>query len=78
MDCSLQPLGKQAKTRTAEQIILEALNVAGGRLAVTSKSDPEIIRSRFGLSKKQFKAGVQALIKEGKVRVDGGWLVVNE
>ena len=77
MDCSLQPLGRQAKTRTAEQSIVEALKVAGGRLEVTSKSDPEVIQSHFGLSKKQFKAGVQALIKEGKVLVDGGWLMMN-
>jgi len=67
MDCSLQPLGRQAKTRTAEQTILEVLKESGGRLKVTSKSDPEMIRSYFGLSKKQFKAGVQALIQEGKI-----------
>ncbi len=77
MDCSLQPLGKQAKTRTAEQGITEALMKAGGRLEVTSKSNPELIQSYFGLSKKQFKAGVQALIQEEKILIEGGWLVLN-
>jgi predicted RNA-binding protein (virulence factor B family) len=67
MDCSLQPIGRQAKTQSAEQGILDALTQAGGRLGVTSKSVPEVIRSHFGLSKKQFKAGLRALASANKI-----------
>ncbi len=67
IDCSLQPLGHQAKTQNAEQVILDALTQAGGRLGVTPKSAPEVIRSHFGLSKKQFKAGIAALVESDRI-----------
>jgi len=67
MDCTLQPLGQQAKVRSAEETIVRVVEEAGGRLAVTTKSDPERIRSLFGMSKKQFKAGLNSLITAGKI-----------
>jgi predicted RNA-binding protein (virulence factor B family) len=67
LDLSLQPMGKQAKRQSAEQIILDALDHAGGRLEITSKSTPERIQSHFGMSKKQFKAGLVALVEKQKV-----------
>ena len=69
IDCSLQPLGRQAKVRSSEATILQTLEAAGGSLNVTTKSDPERIRSLFGLSKKQFKAGVNRLAEEGRVKI---------
>ncbi len=69
IDCSLQPIGRQAKVRSAETTILQTLEAAGGSLNVTTKSDPERIRSLFGLSKKQFKAGVNRLMEEGAVEI---------
>jgi predicted RNA-binding protein (virulence factor B family) len=67
IDCSLQPLGKQAKRQTAEQVILDVLERTGGQVDVTSKSTPEMIQSQFGMSKKQFKAGVTALVGNNKI-----------
>ena len=69
IDCSLQPLGRQAKVRSAEETIIRAIEKAGGSMDVTTKSDPERIRSLFGLSKKQFKAGVNKLVEEGTVEM---------
>jgi len=69
LDCVLQPLGRQAKVRSAEETIVRALEEAEGSLEVTTKSDPERIRSLFGLSKKQFKAGVNHLVEAGSVQI---------
>ena len=69
IDCSLQPLGRQAKTHSAEATIMRVLEEAGGSLDVTTKSDPGRIRSVFGLSKKQFKAGVNRLVMENKLEI---------
>ena len=69
IDCSLQPLGRQAKVRSAEETIIRAIEKAGGSIDVTTKSDPEYIRTLFGLSKKQFKAGVNKLLEEGTVKI---------
>ena len=69
IDCSLQPIGRQARVRTAEAVIVQAIEEAGGSLDVTTKSDPERIRFLFGLSKKQFKAGVNRLVEEGSVKI---------
>ncbi len=77
MDCTLQPLGRQAKTQNAEQVILDVLSLGGGKLAVTTKSTPEEIQKHFGLSKKQFKAGTNRLIEKGKVTLMDGVLVLN-
>jgi predicted RNA-binding protein (virulence factor B family) len=67
LDLSLQPMGRQAKQQTAEQVILDALRTAGGQMDITSKSSPERIQSLFGISKKQFKAGLTALVGKQKV-----------
>jgi predicted RNA-binding protein (virulence factor B family) len=48
-------------------VILDALRTAGGQLDITSKSSPERIRELFGVSKKQFKAGLTALAGKQKV-----------
>lgn len=74
MDCSLQPLGRQAKTQSAEQVILEALLDSDGILPLTSKSAPERIQDMLGLSKKQFKGGVTALIKTQKILLEDNGL----
>ena len=69
IDCSLQPLGQQAKVRSAEVTIMQVLEKAGGSLEVTTKSDPERIQSLFGMSKKQFKAGVNKLVENRKLEI---------
>jgi len=48
----------------------------GGAPAVGDRSDPEVIRELFGLSKKAFKRAVGGLLKAGKVVIDDRGCVV--
>src|SRR5690606_9731043 len=50
---SLQPIGQQARDQLSEQI-LTALRQAGGSLALSDKSPPEVISKAFGVSKGNF------------------------
>ncbi len=53
-------------------VIWKALEVAGGKLAFTDKSDPEKIKEAFGMSKNAFKRAVGRLLKEGKIELSEG------
>lgn len=55
--------------------ILAVLSRAGAP-AVGDRSDPEVIRELFGLSKKAFKRAVGGLLKAGKVAIDDRGCVV--
>jgi len=72
IDCSLQPIGKQAKTKDATKRILEKLKALGGSMMLTSKSSPEEIESILGLSKKGFKAALNSLQSDGLIRIEDG------
>ena len=69
LDLSLQPIGK-AKEDASVQKVLEILEREGPSLPYTYKSDAEAIRTRFGLSKKNFKRALTALIDAGKIILD--------
>ncbi len=49
--------------------IWDALGDAAGRLPFNDKSDPELIKSEFGMSKRAFKRAVGQLLKSGKIRI---------
>jgi len=49
--------------------ILNALKEEGGRIPLGDKSDPEAIREKFGMSKKEFKRAAGHLYKEKKILV---------
>ncbi|HEY5938816.1 MAG TPA: S1-like domain-containing RNA-binding protein, partial [Kofleriaceae bacterium] len=57
------------------ETILAVLSRAGAP-AVGDRSDPEVIRDLFGLSKKAFKRAVGGLLKAGKVVIDDRGCVV--
>ena len=67
LDLSLQPIGKKAKVDEAQEIILQKLEEAEGMLSFTYKSDAEEIKKIFGLSKKNFKRTLTALIETKKI-----------
>ncbi|MBD3788820.1 MAG: DNA-binding protein [Campylobacterales bacterium] len=67
LDLSLQPIGKKAKVDEAEDKVLALLRVHGGELPFTYKSDPEAIEEMFGLSRKNFKRTLTALIDKGAI-----------
>jgi len=75
LDCSLQPLGSQARKHTDAKLILERLQRNDGKIKATTKSTPEEIRSIFGLSKKSFKAALNELIREGRVEIKDGYIL---
>lgn len=50
--------------------ILEDLKANGGFLAVSDKSSPEMIKSLFGISKKNFKKAIGALYKKRFIKFE--------
>ena len=46
---------------------------------VGDRTEPDVIRATFGMSKKAFKRGAGRLLKQGAVEIDGeGFLVLSE
>ena len=78
VDCSLQPIGKQAQVSAGEKKVLEVLKALGGAVSVTTKSSPEEIEKHFGMSKKMFKATVNGMLTEGKLKMENGGLVFGD
>lgn len=68
LDVSLDAVGHQHIEPNA-QLILDKLLAAGGHLPYTDKSDPEVIRKAFGLSKKMFKKALGKLYKDRLVEL---------
>lgn len=50
-------------------VILEALKRQGGSLSLNDKSDPELIKEEFDMSKAAFKRACGNLLKEGKILI---------
>ena len=69
IDCSLTAPGHE-KTGDLSQLILNELDDNGGYLPICDKSDPELIYSTFGCSKKAFKMTIGTLYKEGKIVIE--------
>jgi uncharacterized protein len=63
IDLSLYKAGYERVDPVA-QAILEMLKEKGGKIAITDKSDAELIYQLFGVSKKTFKKAVGALYKK--------------
>lgn len=67
LDLSLQPIGQKAKVDEGEQKVLELLEQNGGKMSFTYKSDAGEIAKVFGMSKKNFKRTLTALIEANKI-----------
>lgn len=65
---SLQPIGREAASGLAEQIV-ERLREQGGVLALGDKSPPELIAEQFRVSKGNFKKAIGGLYKQGLIRI---------
>jgi predicted RNA-binding protein (virulence factor B family) len=65
---SLQPIGHEAASGLAEQII-ERLRAQDGVLALGDKSPPELISEHFRVSKGNFKKAIGGLYKQGLIRI---------
>ncbi|MGL4900620.1 MAG: GntR family transcriptional regulator, partial [Shewanella sp.] len=55
-------------------IILSKLKQANGFLALTDKTDAEVIYDQLGMSKKAFKKSIGGLFKAGKLSIDNDGL----
>jgi uncharacterized protein len=69
IDLCLQKPGHEKVNEVAEKIV-DKLRAAGGFLAVTDKSPPEIIYGLFGVSKKTYKKAIGALYKKRLILID--------
>lgn len=68
IDLSLRKQGFSG-IRSQQQLILDALEQAGGFLPYHDKTSPEAIYEAFKMSKKTFKALVGNLLKAGKIKI---------
>ncbi len=61
------------REKIADQIGIDAelifREIEKGKLNLTDKSDPELIKEKFAMSKKAFKRAVGRLLKEGKIEL---------
>ncbi|MCX6052873.1 MAG: S1-like domain-containing RNA-binding protein [Campylobacterales bacterium] len=68
IDLSLRKSGTKTSSGTGD-IVLDLLQENNGIMPYNYKSDPELIRGVFGLSKKEFKRSLTALQDAGKIEV---------
>lgn len=70
-------LTDRARARTADlsDVIMDALEKAGGRLPLTDKSSPEEIQQSLQCSKRDFKKAVGKLYKERKIALSADGIV---
>lgn len=69
VDIVLQSPGYRSIEPNA-QYLLEELQAAGGFLPFHDKTDPEVIKSELGLSKKSFKKAVGCLYRDKQIVID--------
>jgi predicted RNA-binding protein (virulence factor B family) len=67
VDISLKPFGVAAIEDAKDIVWGKLLRATEESLPVNDKSDPEVIKQMFGLSKKAFKKAIGGLYKEGKI-----------
>jgi uncharacterized protein len=69
LDLSIRNPGEETQQSDADQI-LELLKMNEGSMNVSDKSDPELIKETFGLSKKAFKKALGTLYKQKLISID--------
>ena len=70
LDLSLQKIGDRSDIKEKVYSVIKEW----GEMEITTKSSPEIIQKYFKVSKKAFKSAVNALIEEGKVKIENNKL----
>lgn len=69
---SLRPPKAEAQAEDADGI-LALLAAHNGKMPYTDATAPEVIRSRFHISKAAFKRALGRLLKEGRIEQRDGW-----
>lgn len=68
LDLTLQKPGYEA-VEDFSDVLLKYINEKGGKISITDKSDAELIRSTFNVSKKVFKKAVGKLYKNKQIKI---------
>ncbi len=69
IDLTLQKPGYKKVSSLSEHIV-DILKENNGFMAVTDKSDPQLIYNLFGMSKKNYKKSVGALYKKNRISIE--------
>ena len=72
INISLRKVKEAAMDEDSEKI-MSLLDARNGKMPYGDKTDPLVIKSKFGLSKAAFKRALGRLMKEGRVRQEDGW-----
>jgi predicted RNA-binding protein (virulence factor B family) len=75
IDLSLDQAGYKRVAPLKEQIV-EELEAKGGRLPLDDSTPPEVIREKFGVSKKAFKQALGALYKARRIQFTNPGIVL--
>lgn len=78
LDLSLRPIGKSNSTEQGSQKVLHLLEQNNGILPYNYKSDAELIKDFFGMSKKEFKRSLTKLQEDGKISVKETGIYLSE
>ncbi|CCQ94332.1 RNA binding S1 domain-containing protein [[Clostridium] ultunense Esp] len=77
VNLSTKPSKERSLVQDAEKI-LGILKERGGKMPFGDGSDPEVIRVIFQMSKAAFKRALGKLMKERRIRQEGGWTFLIE
>jgi len=65
------------KSDDVADAIIAALQYGGGYLAITDKSSPDIIKAKFGVSKKLYKKAIGSLYRKRKICIEADGVKLN-
>jgi predicted RNA-binding protein (virulence factor B family) len=74
LDLSITPIGKEQKSKSAQDAILDALKKSNGKLNFTYKSDADDIKNRFNISKKSFKSALTKLLESNQIELKDSYI----
>jgi uncharacterized protein len=60
------------------EVLLKTLMDRGGAMPFSDDTEPDVIRSKFNISKGAFKRAMGKLMKEGKIYQEEGWTYLKE
>jgi hypothetical protein len=69
---------KEVSYRQDAARIYDYIKNRGGRMPYTDKTDPDIIKEKFGISKAAFKRALGKLMKERRAYQEDGWTILTE